>query len=402
MFIRSIHQQNTSAIAFIAQAAYQIYRSRTEQMSTLKLLIDKALTYQDYDLYILLTDMSKAFDMVKRDILIEDLKEFLDDDELHIVKLLIENVKYKIKVGQTIGEEFETTLGIAQGDCLSAILFIIYLSKTLNFKPQLRDHNYALPETLGEETPKHLNEHNYTIGETQIHEKYQESLMIPLQYADDCGYAIVSKDSHLMKYTATTIPSKLKKRNLICNESKNEDYVVTRNGSKDFEKCKYLGTMLDTKKDFQRRKILAITSMNTFSHIWENKHLSLKLKQRIFNACVAPVMLAGSELWTLNETLKKQINSFQRRLLRRILNIKWPKKLSNERLTEIIKYEEWSNTVTKSQIRWYGHALRLPEDTPCKMALTEYNRITKKPRGGQKQTWIKQVHKDLERMNIDE
>ncbi len=96
-----------------------------------------------------------------------------------------------------------------------------------------------------------------------------------------------------------------------------------------------------------------------------------------------------------------QINSFQRRLLRLLLNIKWPKKLSNERLKEIIKYEEWSNTVTKSQIRWYGHALRLPEDTPCKIALAEFNRTTKRPRGGQKQTWIKQVHKDLERINID-
>ena len=75
--------------------------------------------------------------------------------------------------------------------------------------------------------------------------------------------------------------------------------------------------------------------------------------------------------------------------------------MSNERLKGIIKYEEWNNTVAKSQIRWYGHALRLPEDTPCKVALAEYNRTTKRPRGGQKQTWIKQVHKDLERINID-
>ncbi|MCP3927643.1 MAG: hypothetical protein GY705_00905, partial [Bacteroidetes bacterium] len=107
-----------------SQAAYQMNRSRTEQIFTFKLLIEKALTSQDYDLYILLTDMSKAFDMVKRDILFEDLKEFLEPDELHIMKLLIENVKYKIKVGKTIGEAFDTTLGIAQGDCLSAILFI--------------------------------------------------------------------------------------------------------------------------------------------------------------------------------------------------------------------------------------------------------------------------------------
>ena len=67
------------------------------------------MTSQDYDLYILLTDMSKTFYMVKRNILFEDLKEFLEPDELHIMKILIEDVKYRIKVGKTMGEEFETT-----------------------------------------------------------------------------------------------------------------------------------------------------------------------------------------------------------------------------------------------------------------------------------------------------
>ena len=204
-----------------------------------------------------------------------------------------------------------------------------------------------------------------------------------------------------MKHTATTIPSQLKKRNLICNESKNEDYLITRNGNKDYENCKYLGTMLDTKTDFKRRKALAISSMKAFDNIWENKHLPLRLKQRILNSCVTPVMLAGSELWILNESLKKQIDAFQRKLLRRMLNIKWPRKISNERLKQIVKYEEWSDTVKKSQIRWYGHALRLPEDAPCKIALKEYQRKTKRPRGGQKNTWIKQIHKELEKLNID-
>ena len=114
---------------------------------------------------------------------------------------------------------------------------------------------------------------------------------------------------------------------MICNESKNEDYIVTRNGDKEYQKCKYLGSLLDTKLDFKRRKMLAINSMKTFNHIWENKHLPLRIKTRIFNACIAPVLLAGSELWTTTETMKKQIDSFQRRMMRKMLNIKWPQKI---------------------------------------------------------------------------
>ncbi len=173
-----------------------------------------------------------------------------------------------------------------------------------------------------------------------MYEKFKESLLIPLQYADDCGYAIVSKDTHIMKYTAATIPSKLKTRNLICNESINEYYIVTRNGSKEYQKCKYLGSLLDTTLDFKRRKMLAINSMKTFNHIWENRHLPLRIKRKIFDACVTPVLLAGSELWTLTNTLKKQINAFQRKMLRKMLNIKWSQKISSEKLKNILKYKE--------------------------------------------------------------
>ena len=53
-----------------------------------------------------------------------------------------------------------------------------------------------------------------------------------MQYADDCGYAIISQTNELMKYRATTIPPSLKRRNLNCNEEKNEDYEVKNNTKK--------------------------------------------------------------------------------------------------------------------------------------------------------------------------
>ena len=338
---------------------------------------------------------------MKRHALLEDLKQFLEPDELHMTKLLIENVQLRIKIGKTIGEPFKTTLGICQGDCLSAMLFILYLSKTLDFRPHLRDHSYALPGDLGEEKPKHLQEHNYTITEEEMHEKYKTSITIPMQYADDCGYLIISEDSHLMKYTAAMIPPKLKRRNLICNESKNEDYEVNRKGSDEYKKCKYLGSLQDTQSDFKRRKQLSLTAMQNFIHIWKDTHLPLRIKIRLFNACVCPVMLAGSELWTMTKSLDGQVNAFQRKLLRTVLNIKYPKIIKTEKLKEIIKYEEWSKIIARNRLRWYGHALRLPEDTPCKQALTEYHRIVRHPRGKPKLTWMTLVHNQLRKLNIN-
>jgi len=41
--------------------------------------------------------MSKAFDCVNRDTLLQDLKKLLNEDELHIFKILIEDVILQVK-----------------------------------------------------------------------------------------------------------------------------------------------------------------------------------------------------------------------------------------------------------------------------------------------------------------
>ena len=58
-----------------SQAAYQTGRGTAEQVLALKILIDKAITSCEYNVYILLLDMSKAFDTVNRKTLIEELEK---------------------------------------------------------------------------------------------------------------------------------------------------------------------------------------------------------------------------------------------------------------------------------------------------------------------------------------
>ena len=50
-----------------------------------KLLAEKAITSSDYKIYILLLDMSKAFDTVNRNQLFETVEEILLPDELHLL-----------------------------------------------------------------------------------------------------------------------------------------------------------------------------------------------------------------------------------------------------------------------------------------------------------------------------
>jgi len=75
--------------------------------------------------------MSKAFDTVNRNVLFEHLEEMLYDDELYILHRLTNNPQLAVKIGNTTGKLFTSTVGIMQGDCLSANLFIFYLAMCL-------------------------------------------------------------------------------------------------------------------------------------------------------------------------------------------------------------------------------------------------------------------------------
>ena len=102
----------------------------------------------------------------------------------------------------------------------------------------------------------------------------------------------------------------------------------------------------------------------------------------------------------ISKKLENTIDVFQRNILRKIINIKWPKTISNNKLYENSKVEKWSKTVKRRRLQWYGHFLRLPEDTPAKSALMEARSYACKPKGGQKLTWLKIIDKDLENIQI--
>ena len=107
------------------QAAYQPGRGTTEQVFAIKILAEKAIISQD--LFIYYCWMSKAFDIVNRKILFEELQEILDEDEMYLISVLTNRPKIQVKIGNNMGDAFETLVGIMQGDVLSTILFILYL-----------------------------------------------------------------------------------------------------------------------------------------------------------------------------------------------------------------------------------------------------------------------------------
>ena len=328
--------------------------------------------------------------MLKRDVLMEDLKEVLDDDELHMFYLLLKDVEIQVRVNSETGETIKTNIGSPQGDCASAILFTFYLAKSLIEDREVdeREHNYAIArETSRENLPSHLIDHSYSLPNTSNH------LEIDQQYADDLAWATTNQGR--IEKLKNTIPTKLKNRNLTSNEEKTEEYTIRRGGSVLWRKCKHLGSLLGTEEDIQRRKGLTIDTFNRFKHVLQSRRTNIETKKRIFNAYICSIFLYNSELWTLTAKLEHKIDVFQRALLRCMLNVTKLDKITNQDLHEKTHSEPWSRTIKRRRLNWLGHLMRLPEDTPARQALAEFDRRTKRPVGRPKPTWLAQTRKEI-------
>ena len=125
------------------------------------------------------------------------------------------------------------------------------------------------------------------------------------------------------------------------------------------------------------------------------KFLSIDIKIRTFNAYVTSVFLYNSELWSVTKTFEKRIDSFQRRMLRQAINIRWPKKISSANLYAKTKQEAWSNIIKRRRLNWLGHMMRLDANTPVRKALDESLKPAKRNRGKPPTTWLKVVENDL-------
>ena len=228
----------------------------------------------------------------------------------------------------------------------------------------------------------------------------ERDFTIDPKYADDLGWVSIIKD-RTQKLKAD-MPPTLKKRNLTVNETKTEEFEIGRdledNWKEDF---KYLGSLVDTANDIQNRKTLANAAFSTNKNVFNNNRISKETKIRVFNAYVSSIFLYNSELWSLNKDLEHQVDVFQRNLLRRVLQIFWPKKITNEELYRTTKQQPWSVMITKRRLSWLGHLMRLDEKTPARKALEEYlNPCVKRPRGRPPVTWMSLVRDNLKTIDV--
>lgn len=293
-------------------------------------------------------DMSKAFDCIRRDRLLEVLQSFLNEDDMRLVRVLLATTSIQVQVGKATSELAETTIGTPQGDSLSPVLFIIYLEAAL------RDVRATPVATQRPEADSHLP--------------------FELEYADDADF--VSTSTKWLSDLEPVISDTLQEWHLEVNTSKTEWTTIARDKDRVAEhwrSTRKLGSLIGDAEDVSRRKQLASAAFNSMRSLWQQRqHIGEKLRIRLYNAFVLPVLLYNSGTWGLTQQAEESLDSFHRNQLRSLLGIHWPQILPNRDLYQRCESEPISGMIKKSRWCLFGHILRLPEGTPAKQSMVMY------------------------------
>jgi hypothetical protein len=107
--------------------------------------------------------------------------------------------------------------------------------------------------------------------------------------------------------------------------------------------------------------------------LWAKKSITIikqRHKYKIYKPMIRPVVLYGSESWTLTKADEEKLRTFERRILRRIYGpacengvcrIKY-----NDQLYSLYKGLDIIGVIQVATIRWLEDLVRMEENSACK------------------------------------
>ena len=363
------------------QAGFRKDRSCTDQIATLRIILEQSLEWNS-PLYVNFIDYEKAFDSVDRQTLWKLLRHYGVPEKItNIIRNSYEGMTCKVVHDRQLTDAFQVKTGVRQGCLLSPFLFLLaidWVMKTSTAQTrngiqwtlwtQLDDLDFADDLALLSHTQQQMQEKTDAVAETSA-----------------ClGLNIHRGKSKVLKVNAAnTTPIRLE------NEALEE-----------VENFTYLGSTVDkqggTDADIQTRIGKARTAFHQLKNVWGSTDLTTNIKIRIFNTIVKPVLLYGAETWRTTVTTMKRIQTFINTCLRRILQIRWPDRISNEELWQRTRQQPVEEEVLQRRWRWIGHTLRKPASSTTRQALT-WNPQGKRKRGRPRNTWRRDLEADMKR-----
>ena len=104
--------------------------------------------------------------------------------------------------------------------------------------------------------------------------------------------------------------------------------------------------------------------------IFRKRELSKKAKPLNFQSNFCPHSHYGHESWVMTERVRSQVQASEMRFLRRIEGVTLFNKVRSSQIRKkSLKMEPLLLRIQRSQLRWFGHVSRTPQERLSKQAL---------------------------------
>ena len=326
------------------QAGFRRGMCCAEQIHTLR-RITEGFHQKQLPVIVTFIDFSKAFDSINREVMWKILAHYgIPLKIINAIKALYTNSTSRVKVGAQQTDQFPVRTGVLQGDTLAPFLFTIVLDFVLQ-----RTHtneNFGIVTHLDTNIPK----------------------LADLDFADDIALfddSITSAIQHVdtLQEKASTVGLRInynKTKARVVNITDSQSNLEVGNEQIEIvEDFKYLGSkILSSMTDFLQRRGIAWSNFWRLQRVWQSNQLPLHLKLRLFDALIIPVLLYGSESWTISQTMCDRINAFGTSCYRIMLGVKRTDRVRNTVILQTVNRPALCNIVYRRQLKALGHWLR--------------------------------------------
>ncbi|KAK3894356.1 hypothetical protein Pcinc_001893 [Petrolisthes cinctipes] len=365
------------------QAGFRKGRSTTEQIFNLRVLGEKYSQHQQ-DIYHLFVDFKKAFDRVWHDALWATMHKYnMGQKLIETIRQLYARAGSAVLMQGGVGDWFRTTVGVRQGCPLSPTLFNIFLERIMT--DALEDHMGTV--SIGGQTITNLR----FADDIDVMAGSEEELMRVVHNLDTAstnyGMEISAEKSKIMTNNTEGIHTPIAVRGQLLET---------------VQHFKYLGSIINeegSKMEILSRAAQTTAALAKLKTVWQDKNISLKIKQKLLRAIVLSVFLYACETWTLTAELQRRIQALEMRCFRRILGISYRDHITNEEVRRRIRqhlgqYEDLLTTVKRRKLQSYGHTIR--SDGLAKTILQGTVRGGRR-RGRQRKRWTDNIKEWTER-----
>ena len=310
----------------------------------LRTLTERAIEIQR-DLYLCFIDYTKAFDKLRHEEIMSILDSLnIDGKDLRIVRNIYWEQTAAMRIGNDLSAFQDIKRGVRQGCVLSPDLFPIYseiIMRALEGMPGIKVGGYNMNN---------------------------------IRYADDT--VLIADNENELQEMLDTVVRESEKKGLSLNKKKTEVMVISKknctpacnivmNGTvlKQVHKFNYLGSLITSDgrciNEIKRRMAQAKASFQNMKSILTNTRLSLRVRKRVLQCYIEPILLYGCEAWSMTKQTSTSIEAMEMWFLRRMLRVSWTEKRTNlEILNTASSTRKLMNNIKRRQAEFLGHVIR--------------------------------------------